>query len=263
MTGLRNPYRASFDRATGDMYIGDVGESSREEVDFLKAGTNASGPPADFGWPAHEGTANGLSAYSPFPATNTFTGVTSLNPIRQYAHAGAGGNAVIGGIRYHGPIASLQGKYFFADFVQTNDATVGNQISMLDFDPNTNPAAFNGANGTLTDVSGLWNSLIVDPTDPTYTSAIGNRFGLDHISAFGEDNAGNLYIVDFGNLTPGQSTFDGEYPGAGLGEIFRVTAIPEPACTMLLGSIAAIAGLSRFSRSRRGRPHSISARAAQ
>ena len=115
------------------------------------------------------------------------------------------------------PWSQLQGKYFYTDFVGTS-ATA--QIWSLDFDRNTNPAAFNGNNGTNTDISATWQSLVYDPTVPAYMpdSTTGSSAGLDHIVSFGEDNAGNMYLVDFGN----GSGFDGQYPGAGMGEIFRI-----------------------------------------
>ncbi len=218
--------------------MGDVGENSVEEVSFLKSGTNVSGPPVDFGWPQKEGTNNSGVSGAPQTTTNPFTGVTSLYPIQQFPHvSGSGGAAVIGGYVYHGPIASLQGKYFYANFVPTNDAFVQPQIYMLDFNRNTNPATFNGANGTLTDVSSFWNSLISDPTDPGYPgNATGISGLLDHLVSFGEDNAGNLYLVDFGSRSADQgSVFEGEYPAAGLGEIFMLVPVPEPASGVLMG----------------------------
>ena len=56
--GLRNPFRSSFDRVTGDMYIGDVGFNTAEEVDFIPAShfANPSAPTLDFGWTDREGT---------------------------------------------------------------------------------------------------------------------------------------------------------------------------------------------------------------
>jgi|GEM_PF-5813662 len=210
MTGLRNVSRASFDSATGDMYLGDVGETSVEEVDFVKAGSNAAGPPIDLGWPAREGTNNGWTA--PYGLVNLATGVASTNPIRQFGHT-SGGNAVIGGYLYRGPVAELQGRYFYGDFVPGS-------VFALDFDRSTSSSSFNGANGTVTDMTSLWNSLVYDPTDPNYTAITsGSLFGIDHIASFGSDNQGNLYIVDFGY----GSGFNGQYPGPGLGEIFRVT----------------------------------------
>src|SRR5262249_52379991 len=149
----------------------------------LKAGTNASGPPVDYGWPQREATfASGVSG-APTTSVNPFTGVTSLEPIQQFLHDG-GGEAVISGYVYRGPVAQLQGKYFYNDFVGT---TSGAQIWMLDFNRNTSPAAFNGNNGTRTDISSLWQSLVYDPTDPAYLpdSTTASSAGLDHIVSFG------------------------------------------------------------------------------
>lgn len=216
LTGLRNVYRASFDRVNGDLWMGDVGEVRYEEVSFLKAGTNVSGPPVDFGWPQREGSEGSDISGAPKTTINPFTGAISLEPVQQFVHDG-GGEAVIGGYVYRGPVQELQGKYLYADFVTTGNAA---QFWSLDFDRNTNTASYNGNNGKNLDVTALWQSLVYDPTDPSYgpDSTTGSSAGLDHIVSFGEDNAGNVYLVDFGN----GSGFSGQYPGAGAGEIFRI-----------------------------------------
>jgi hypothetical protein len=216
VTGVRNGYRMSFDRANSDMYWGDVGENTYEEVDFLKAGSNALGPPVDYGWPQLEGVHNSGISGAPHNTFNPFTAVTSLYPLREYTHAT--GQAAIGGYVYRGPIPELQGKYFTADFVAS-------RIWMLDFDRNTDPATFNGANGTVTEMTFTWATNIYDPTNPSYTgdTSLGTLNGLDHIVSFGEDNAGNLYIVDLGYGT----SFDGQYT-AGAGEIFKLVNGPIP-----------------------------------
>jgi hypothetical protein len=213
LTGLRNVSRASFDRANSDLYMGDVGENSVEEVSFLKAGTNTGvTPPVDYGWPQKEGTVDSGISGAPHTDTNPFTGATSLKPIQQFSHT-ATGNAVIGGYRYHGPVTDLEGKYFYADYVPP-------KIFQLDFDANTPTGSFNGNNGTVLDVTNLFNSRVFDSTVPGYVgdTDVATVAGIDHLVSFGEDNAGNLYIVDFG---PGTG-FQGQYPGAGLGEIFKV-----------------------------------------
>jgi hypothetical protein len=214
VTGVRNPYRVSFDRANSDMYWGDVGENTYEEVDFLKAGVNNTGLlPVDYGWPQLEATNNGVST-APHTTTNPFTGVISFYPIQAYTHAT--GQAAIGGYVYHGPIPELQGKYFYADFV-------AGRVWMLNFDRNTDPATFKGTNGVLANVTTLWNSRIIDTNVPGYRgdTSLATMNGLDHIVSFGEDNAGNVYLVDFGFGT----TFDGQYT-ANAGEIFKLVADP-------------------------------------
>jgi hypothetical protein len=205
LTGLRNGYRVSFDRATGDIYFGDVGENTWEEISFMKAGSNDAGPPLDFGWPKFEGIQGGANR------TNTFTGVISTHPIRVYSHSI--GQCAIGGYVYRGPIPELQGRYFFSDFV-------ARRIWMLQFDRDTNPQTFGGTNGTLTEITSTWESLVSDSTVPAYAgdSSLSGVAGLDHIVSFGEDNQGNLYLVDFSYGTG----FDtGQYRANG-GEIFML-----------------------------------------
>lgn len=103
--GLRNPWRNSFDRETGDLFIADVGQGEREELNFQKAGTGAG---ANYGWRPKEGTKRTPGIGDPVPA-----GVT--DPFFEYTHD-AGGVAVIGGYVYRGSaIPALRGTYFYAD----------------------------------------------------------------------------------------------------------------------------------------------------
>lgn len=102
--GLRNPWRASFDRATHDLYIGDVGQSEREEIDLQPAASTGG---ENYGWRLKEGTLEtGLDPVG---------GTTVVDPIHEYGRSD--GIAVIGGYVYRG-IASpaMVGTYFFADF---------------------------------------------------------------------------------------------------------------------------------------------------
>ncbi len=104
--GFRNPWRWSFDRETGDLWIGDVGQGQREEIDFRAA---ASIDPLFYGWHCMEGSLRFNSANicaDPLPA-NTL-------PLMEYATA-SGRCAVTGGYRYRGPITPLRGMYVFAD----------------------------------------------------------------------------------------------------------------------------------------------------
>src|SRR5215212_9731542 len=100
--GLRNPFRDSFDRVTGDLWIGDVGQGSREEVDF-QPGASTGGE--NYGWRLREGTI-------------TTPGVggscaSCIEPVYDYDRdADAfGGTVITGGYVYRGPDPSLQGKY--------------------------------------------------------------------------------------------------------------------------------------------------------
>jgi glucose/arabinose dehydrogenase len=99
--GLRNPYRFSFDSATGRLFAGDDGQDLFEEIDILQKGGN-------FGWNVMEG----LHCFKPATGCN-MTGLTL--PIAEYDHSE--GMAVIGGYVYHGPgIPALAGSYVFGDF---------------------------------------------------------------------------------------------------------------------------------------------------
>ena len=105
--GLRNPWRFSFDRLTGDLWIGDVGASNFEEVDFLLAGTPGG---ANFGWPNCEGT-HDYNAYS-------CSSISSTPPILEYPHDGTGGGSISGGYVYRGDrLPALFGAYLYGDWV--------------------------------------------------------------------------------------------------------------------------------------------------
>ena len=173
--GLRNPWRNSFDRETGDLYIADVGQNVKEEINVQPAGS-AGGE--NYGWRLREGTIATPSVGGASP-----TG--AIAPIYDYDHnsSDTGGFSVTGGYVYRGPIDELQGHYFFADFVTS-------RIWSFRFNGDTPP----DHDGTNFEDFIDWTELI-SPDAGTISS----------IASFGEDAAGNLYIVDRG------------------GEIFRVT----------------------------------------
>jgi glucose/arabinose dehydrogenase len=107
--GLRNPWRFSFDRANGDLYIGDVGQNSFEEIDVSPAATGA-GRGLNFGWNTTEGT----HCYPNAGASCDRTGLTG--PVLDYDHSD-GGCSVTGGYVYRGAaIPALVGTYFYADY---------------------------------------------------------------------------------------------------------------------------------------------------
>ena len=107
--GLRNPWRFSFDRITGDLYIGDVGQDAREEIDVAVA-PNA-GRQANYGWRLMEGTL----CFN--PSSNCNSGSLTL-PVLDYPHVGSGcTGSITGGYVYRGQaMPSLNGTYFYADF---------------------------------------------------------------------------------------------------------------------------------------------------
>jgi hypothetical protein len=161
--GLRNPYRSSFDRATGALWIGDVGQRNREEIDFQPAGS-AGGE--NYGWRLREGTiatpTGGVGG--PPPPGN-------VEPVYDYDHAEPDldfrGNVVIGGYVYRGPVAAFGGHYFFADAGSLN-------IWKLD------PLAVD-IRASVTRV----NDLLI-PDEGTIGS----------LSSFSEDALGNLYLLE-------------------------------------------------------------------
>jgi glucose/arabinose dehydrogenase len=98
--GLRNPFRFSFDHLTGDLIIGDVGASSREEVDFSPASAGL-GRGANYGWPDCEGFSGSCGGFTP--------------PVLDYPHS-APCNAIIGGYVYRGnQVPELAGRYLYTD----------------------------------------------------------------------------------------------------------------------------------------------------
>ena len=105
--GLRNPYRNSFDRQTGDLWIGDVGQGAREEVNFAAAAAGL-GRGANYGWRVREGTIATPGIGDPTPPNLT-------EPLFDYDRNVGG--TVIGGYVYRGADAGLNGKYVFGDFV--------------------------------------------------------------------------------------------------------------------------------------------------
>jgi glucose/arabinose dehydrogenase len=104
--GLRNPWRFSFDRANGDLYIGDVGQGNWEEIDYRAA--RSVGTLANYGWKTFEGRVR---------YTNTPLGPGQLvAPVHVYSHAD-NNCSVTGGYVYRGrAVSSATGRYFFGDY---------------------------------------------------------------------------------------------------------------------------------------------------
>lgn len=103
--GLRNPWRFSFDRQTGDVYIGDVGQSSHEEIDFQPASSTGG---ENYGWNVMEGA----HCFNSTPCDQTGL----VLPVAEYDHS-QGNCSVTGGMVYRGhEYAGLQGIYLYGDF---------------------------------------------------------------------------------------------------------------------------------------------------
>lgn len=168
--GLRNPWRSSFDRLTGDIYIGDVGQDAWEEVDFSAAGVGGT----NYGWDVREG--KHCATDSGCPSTCSTAGFT--DPIWDYdqrliGSTGRGRQAVTGGYVYRGTkIPDLQGTYFFADYTSRE---------MWSFKYIGVPLT----SGDVTD-----RSTQMQPADGSGV--------IEFIVSFAEDQNGELYIVDQG-----------------------------------------------------------------
>jgi glucose/arabinose dehydrogenase len=172
--GLRNPFRDSFDRTTGRMFIGDVGQDTREEVDVQQASNPGGGE--NYGWRLREGTiatptGNPVVGGSPPPG--------NVDPILDYPHTT--GQTVIGGYIYRGQqIPALQGVYVFGDYLGPEPGSTGKVFS-LNYD-GTSASNFQD----------ITSQLFPIPTT-------GGNVNLANVSSFGEDAAGELYITDIGN----------------------------------------------------------------
>ncbi|HVN86553.1 MAG TPA: PQQ-dependent sugar dehydrogenase [Candidatus Binatia bacterium] len=173
--GLRNPWRFSFDRQTGDLYIADVGQDKYEEVDFQSA-TSTGGE--NYGW----NTMEGKHCFNPSSGCNT-TGLTP--PILEYSHGtnDSNGCAVIGGYVYRGcAMPNLHGRYFYGDlckaFVRSFSVVGGVAAAMQD------------------DTSQL-------------------AMGAISMTSFGEDARGELYVVSSDSvfkIVPGPAPPPGPIP---------------------------------------------------
>ena len=101
--GLRNPWRISFDRANGDLYIADVGQDTWEEIDYVPGGQGG----LNFGWSYREGA----HAYKGTPPA----GLSLVDPVAEYSHA-SGRCSVTGGYVYRGDMPEWQGIYLYGDY---------------------------------------------------------------------------------------------------------------------------------------------------
>ncbi|PKQ36891.1 MAG: hypothetical protein CVT59_10405 [Actinobacteria bacterium HGW-Actinobacteria-1] len=128
--GMRNPWRFSFDKTTGALYIADVGQNTWEEIDVEPAGFGGG---RNYGWNWYEGN----HAYPPGSTPKSTAGLTF--PVYEYNHT-TGGDSITGGYVYRGSaVPGWQGLYFFADFEwgkiwamdSGNTATLGLDSSLL------------------------------------------------------------------------------------------------------------------------------------
>ena len=161
--GLRNPWRFSFDSATGDMVIADVGQSAEEEIDFAHPGQNVG---ANYGWPCYEGLIRDAAApsseCSPLPSPVVF-------PVQTYPHpqncngAPFCGDGIIGGYVMHDPtLPSIDGCYVYGDL-----GTAGLRMVSLG--------------------------------QPSAAASVALGPQIDSLSTFGLDASSHLYAADIGS----------------------------------------------------------------
>jgi glucose/arabinose dehydrogenase len=145
--GLRNPWRFSFDRETGDLWIGDVGQGEIEEIDYLPRDTQGL---VNFGWDVFEGS-------QPYEDKEPNPRGELVDPIAEYDHDE--GCSVTGGFVYRGEaIPAARGRYFYGDFCSGN----------------------------------VWSLVL---RDGRATGVRRHDFTVEGLSSFGEDAAGELYLV--------------------------------------------------------------------
>ena len=153
--GLRNPWRFSFDRQTGDLWIADVGQNAFEEVDYQPASSSGG---ENYGWNVMEADScyNDAAPTSPL---ETCGEQGSVKPVLEYPHSE--GQSVTGGYVYRGEaVPALEGRYVYGDFVS----------------------------GTI------WSAAAQGDGSYQSTPLLNSGF---NIVAFGEDEAGELYVADY------------------------------------------------------------------
>jgi glucose/arabinose dehydrogenase len=174
--GLRNPWRNSFDRLTGDLWIADVGQGRQEEVNFVPAGSPGG---LNFGWHVREGE---LVYDDDTPGNPAPDSSELVDPVAAYDHDENGGESITGGYVYRGP-GGLQGHYLFADFITDRLWTVR-----------------------------VENGAVVDYTQRTAQLQVSGGV-FDRVASFAEDGSGRLYAIgldgEIFRITPSVGAADG------------------------------------------------------
>ncbi|MCF7561705.1 PQQ-dependent sugar dehydrogenase [Sabulilitoribacter multivorans] len=158
--GLRNPWKFSFDKSNGDLWIADVGQNAYEEINKV---TGYGSPGDNYGWRCYEGDNHVYNSTGNCPAGGFSA---TIRPVAEYPHVGSGcSGSVTGGYVYRGSTySSFVGKYFFADYC-TREV------------------------GILTDIGSYQWSMTMQTPNITHGW-----------TTFGEDVNGELYIAGGGNV---------------------------------------------------------------
>jgi glucose/arabinose dehydrogenase len=158
--GLRNPWRYSFDTATGALLIADVGQNAWEEINYEPAGRGGR----NYGWRNREGSHDHVTTRPP-----AFLPLT--DPIHEYDHSV--GNSITGGYVYRGAAlgTAYVGRYFFGDFIRSRVWSIGLNV---------------GTNGEATATART-----------EHTAELGGTGELANVASFGVDADGELYVVSY------------------------------------------------------------------
>jgi cysteine-rich repeat protein len=177
--GLRNPWRFSHDRLTGDLYIADVGQNQIEEVDFQPAVSTGG---ENYGWDWFEGNA----CFNDSPPQTCPTDTSPFTfPVLTYTHAI--GCSITGGYVYRGcAMPDLQGTYFYSDI----------------------------CSGFVKTFKGVSGGVAQNQADVSADVAPGGGLSIGGVSSFGEDARGEMYIVDYGGGSDGQGEVYKLVPGS-------------------------------------------------
>jgi glucose/arabinose dehydrogenase len=180
--GLRNPWRFAFDRETGDLWVGDVGQGTREEIDRQPAGSHGG---ENYGWKVMEGTL--CFSRDACPGSTPACNSSALTlPVLEYQNGTGGNCAVIGGTVYRGSRApQLRGTYLFGDLCSGS------------------------VWGAKQRQDGSWEVRRLAGAE----SVLGN----ESLVAFGEDRAGEVYAVTSSALYRIDSSSTGGQGGDGVG----------------------------------------------
>jgi uncharacterized repeat protein (TIGR03806 family) len=182
-TGLRNPWRISFDTVTGQLWCGDVGQGAREEIDKINRKGN-------YGWVYREGTLTGPRTTNPTMPAN-FDGLYHTAPVAEYGRSE--GQAVTGGRVYRGTrVSALTGKYIFADYSSGNVWSInldGSSRQVIAAQGGISSFGVDPANGDLllTDLNDGIVRRLTSSTTPTSYPATLSATGL---------------FADLGDLSP-------------------------------------------------------------
>jgi glucose/arabinose dehydrogenase len=204
--GLRNPWRFSFDRETGDLWIGDVGQNEFEEIDFEPASSTGG---LNYGWRCYEG-------FATFNTSGCGNASEYTDPIWDYANNNSVGRSVTGGYVYRGTeFPDLVGHYIYADFVSgriwslTPDGNGGwNNVELLNWTNNQIGSFGEDLNGEMY-VIALQEGTVykIEGT----CQAISANINFAPVSCF-EGNDGALAVTDLqGDFTIEWSTGDTDF----------------------------------------------------